>query len=1077
MGSSYQKIKGVTVEIGGDTTKLGKALEDVDKKSRNLQGELKEIERLLKLDPNNTELLVQKQKVLAETLKTTKERLDILKEAEKQVQEQFEKGDVSEEQVRALAREIQSATSKIDKCEKESEETASAINDLGDNADNAANDVEDLNDEARNSEDAFNKADIAFGTFVGNLASDALNAGISKLKDVSKQALEVGTSFTSIMSEVKAIFNADDDEYALLEGTARKYGAETSFSATESAEALKYMGMAGWSVQDSIDGLSAVLDLAIASGEDLGNTSDIVTDALTAYKLTAKDATRFTDVLAAASSNANTNVSLMGETFKYVAPVAGAMNYSIEDSAVAIGLMANAGIKGSKSGTQLRTILANLAKPTDTVKAAMEKLNISLTDNKGKMKSLNAITKDLRKGFSKLSEAEKSEVAASLAGKEAMSGLLAIVGAADEDYDKLKKAIYNSTGAASKMSKTMKDNLSGDIKTLNSAWEEFELKLFDSVEEPLRDIVQFTTNKVMPAITDAGNWVKQHLPEITSLVEGLGGAIVTYKGAQKIKDVIDFTKHIEPASLLTTALVGGAGLVVALVRYAQRCEDARHEINILTEDQKKLIEKSNEAAEAFQKQQDETAGNIGGVQAQFDYVHNLVDELDKLVGKNGEVDEANHNRVEFILNEYKEATGKEIEFTDGVIKDYDKLKDEIYNVINAKKAEQMLEYYKKDYITAVQEETKAYEASTLALEEKKAAEDAVTTARKEYERVQTSINALEGKYNREALESYKDDLAAALEVFNQKNEAYENSLKNYDNYHNTVLKYQLAEEMSLSGNVEGAIQLLTVKSDAYKQYADTAEGEMERNIDNLERELHDAALKSQMIHENFKNGVKDITKEMVDAADADYSAVKRRLADAKCQMQHLGEDIDKSLALGIQKGQPMAYKQAVEVGEQLSKGMSFGIEKHASEVAQSAQNSVQLAIRTAKATAEIRSPSRKMQRLGEYMSEGLQVGIEAKNKSVTDAAREQMEQILKTYQNTNDNAKMAYEGVQAAARQASNINIPAPIDTMPILNKILVAIEKGQVIALDGDAIVGGTADKMNIALGKQRIFNARGLK
>ncbi len=216
-------------------------------------------------------------------------------------------------------------------------------------------------------------------------------------------------------------------------------GAKTKFSASESAQAFKYMAMAGWDANEMISGIEGTMNLAAASGEDLALVSDIVTDSLTAFGLSASDAAHFSDVLAQASARSNTNVSLMGETFQYVAPVAGALGYSVEDTAVAIGLMANSGIKASQAGTALRSIFTNLADPTNEVKQAMEQYNISLTDAEGNMKPLSTLMVELRDRFAGLSEAQKTQLASTLAGKYGMSGLLAVVNASQTDFDESNK--------------------------------------------------------------------------------------------------------------------------------------------------------------------------------------------------------------------------------------------------------------------------------------------------------------------------------------------------------------------------------------------------------------------------------------------------------------------------------------------------------------------------------------------------------------------------------------------------------------------------------------------------------------
>ena len=317
----------------------------------------------------------------------------------------------------------------------------------------------------------------------------AMGAGVSA-------AVNVGMSFESQMSKVQAISGATGGELEALTEKAKDMGATTKFSATESGQAFEYMAMAGWKTEDMLGGIEGIMNLAAASGEDLAATSDIVTDALTAFGLSASDSGHFADILAAASSNANTNVGLMGETFKYVAPVAGALGFSAEDTATAIGLMANAGIKGSQAGTALRSIMSRLAKPTDDVAVAMSELGLSILNSDGSMKSLNEITGDLRSSFAGLSEAEKASMAATLGGQEAMSGLLAIVNASDEDFNKLQSAIYGATdeltgySAAAEMAETMQNNLAGQLTSMRSAAEGLGIELYESVKQPLTDIAK-----------------------------------------------------------------------------------------------------------------------------------------------------------------------------------------------------------------------------------------------------------------------------------------------------------------------------------------------------------------------------------------------------------------------------------------------------------------------------------------------------------------------------------------------------------------------------------------------------------
>lgn len=309
-------------------------------------------------------------------------------------------------------------------------------------------------------------------------------------------AVKTTSDFESAMSKVSAISGATGSDLDALNQKAQEMGAKTKFSATESAEAFTYMAMAGWKTEDMLQGIDGIMALAAADGLDLATTSDIVTDALTAFGLSADDSGHFADVLAAAASNANTNVSLLGESFKYAAPVAGALGYSAEDTAIALGLMANAGIKGSQGGTALRSSLSRLIKPTDDAAALMEQYGLSMTNADGSMKSLGEVMEMLRTKMGGLSEAEQAQAAATLFGQEAMSGMLAVINASDSDYEKLTSAIYGADGAAQQMADTMLDNLSGQLTLLKSALEGLAIQFGEILMPYIKQFVQWLQNLV-----------------------------------------------------------------------------------------------------------------------------------------------------------------------------------------------------------------------------------------------------------------------------------------------------------------------------------------------------------------------------------------------------------------------------------------------------------------------------------------------------------------------------------------------------------------------------------------------------
>lgn len=337
------------------------------------------------------------------------------------------------------------------------------------------------------------------------------------------------------MSEVKAISGATATEMEQLTAKAKEMGAKTKFSATESAEAFKYMAMAGWKTGDMLNGIEGIMNLAAASGENLGTVSDIVTDALTAMGLEAKDAGHFADVLAAASSNSNTNVAMMGETFKYAAPLAGALGYSIEDTAQAIGIMANSGIKASQAGTSMRAILTRLASPTEKAEKYMSKYGISLTKADGSMRPLINVLEDMRANLSGLSEEEKVAAANAIAGQEAETGFLAILNASQKDWDKLRKAITNCDGAAKSMAETMMENLAGAIEIMSGSFETAGLTIFTKFSQPLQkaalEMADFV-DKVNVALENN---------DISGVINLIGDGIdkVNAKIAEKLPGVIE----------------------------------------------------------------------------------------------------------------------------------------------------------------------------------------------------------------------------------------------------------------------------------------------------------------------------------------------------------------------------------------------------------------------------------------------------------------------------------------------------------------------------------------------------------
>lgn len=661
--ATEESLKSLETEAKNAPTQMQQSIDGLNAKIKTTQIELKEIDKLLKLDPTNTELLQQKQRALSDEIDNTKEKLSLLKSEEQQVQQQFAEGKVSQEQYDALKRKIV--------------ETEESLKSLENTAGSGSAKLAEVSAKAEK---------------IGTSATDAgqkmlpVTAAVTGL---GTAAVKTASDFDSSMSNVAAISGSSSEDMEKLRERAREMGAQTKFSAKEAGDAMGYMAMAGWDAKQMYDGLPGVMNLAAASGEDLATTSDIVTDALTAFGMKAEDSSHFADVLAKASSSANTNVSMMGETFKYIAPVAGSLGYNAEDAAVAIGLMANSGIKASSAGTQLRSSLTNMIKPSKDVGDAMEKwgfyateaattvdqakvdqqmlrvqkaslaadkaqqaynaavskygsesieasnaastlsikqteltsanealtqlqqgttenvrlYNKALQNEDGSMKSLRETMDFLRKTMGGMSEAEQTQAATAIFGKEAMSGMLAIINASDADYNKLIKNIDNCDGAAETMAETMQDNLSGQLTTLQSALQELAIAFGEILMPYIRKVVT-VIQEFVKKLNGMSEGQKKVVATIALIVAAIGpllimiGKIAT--GVSAVTKVMSkaktLVKTIEIIGKIKSALSGllavipggwiGAlivGAIAGLVILYTKCEWFRDGVNAIVQ--------------------------------------------------------------------------------------------------------------------------------------------------------------------------------------------------------------------------------------------------------------------------------------------------------------------------------------------------------------------------------------------------------------------------------------------------------------------------------------------------------------
>lgn len=520
-----------------ETSAFTEQIKRANQSMTELRSELKLSEAQFRGNEQSVEALTDKKRILQQQLAASASKVEALREKLQRAKDIYGENSI----------EVSKLKTQLNNAERQYRETEIAIEGVNRELNDQETEAEQTTTAMRGLDSAMEKANNGFTVMKGviaNLVTDGIRLLVDGLKEAARYAIKTGMDFEAGMSQVEATSGATADEMELLTAEAMRIGEVTKFSASEAAEGLNYMAMAGWKSDQMLAGLEGMANLAAAANTDLGTASDIVTDTLTAMGYAAGDSARLADVMAAAASNANTNVEMMGYTFKYAAPVAGSLGYSMEDLAVATGLMANAGIKGEQAGTTLRAGLTNLIKPTEQMATYMEQYGITVTNSDGTVKSLSETMAILRDKLGGLPEAEQAAAAAAIFGKEAMSGWLAVINTSDEDFAKLNTAIYDSEGAAKQMAATMQDNLKGDVEELGGAVDTLAIKIQDKFSGAMRDGVQAvhgfvtgsssmteTFGKLGQAVGKAGEVIRGYMPTLVSmgkeLVVNLANGLVT----------------------------------------------------------------------------------------------------------------------------------------------------------------------------------------------------------------------------------------------------------------------------------------------------------------------------------------------------------------------------------------------------------------------------------------------------------------------------------------------------------------------------------------------------------------------
>lgn len=447
----------------------------------------------------------------AETLRSTiSKQEDTLQQLKQRyVDVATEQGETSDE-ARELARQIQDLSSEL-------HENKTKLSDAEYAADKLDNSLEEVESSAKKADDGF----TMFKATLANLAADAIMRAVDGIKNLVRNVIELGQNFTSTMSEVSAISGATGEDFEKLEACAREYGATTVFSASNAAEALKYMSLAGWDADQSTSALGGVLNLAAASGMELGAASDMVTDYLSAFAMEAGDAAYFADLLSYAQSHSNTTAEALGEAYKNCAANLNAAGQDVETVTSLLEGMANQGYKGSEAGTAMAAIMRDITNGMKDGAIKIGETSVAVMDAQGNFRDLTDILTEVEAATNGMGDAERAVALSSTFTADSTKGLNLILNEGMDNIAGYEEELRGASGSAEEMANIMNDNLSGDVAAMNSAFEELGLKIYDALESKLRAGVQFITNGVIPAI----EWLGGHIPEVTIAVSGLGAVI------------------------------------------------------------------------------------------------------------------------------------------------------------------------------------------------------------------------------------------------------------------------------------------------------------------------------------------------------------------------------------------------------------------------------------------------------------------------------------------------------------------------------------------------------------------------
>lgn len=631
----------ITTQFQADITGLKKGIAEAQRQIRIANAEFKAAASGMDDWRKSSEGLQAKIKQLSTVLSTQKEILRKYEEELKLVEKDGGKGTKQADDLRVAIANQQAA---INKTSRELNGYETELNQLGQSENNAEKEAHELDNAIRQSGDGF----TVFKGVLSNLVSTAIRATIDGLVQLGKTAITTGKSFESAMSEVQAISGASNEELQMLSKTARDFGASTVFSASEAADALKYMSLAGWDAQTSASALGGVLNLAAASGMELGMASDMVTDYLTAFGMSAKESTYFADLLAYAQSNANTTAEQLGEAYKNSAALLHASGQDVETVTALLASMANQGLKGSEAGTALAAVMRDITKAMDNGSISIGDTLVTVQDANGNFRDMTDILMDVQAATEGMGDAQKMTALQSTFTAKSLKGISLLLNDSVKNTAKFESALRSAAGTARDMSDVMTDNLEGDLTRLNSHFEDVQISIYNEVEPAVRELVSSLDDliddggdlakKILPQLASGFTWLVQNLDGviagITALAVGYGTFKAVTVGATLAQEALNFVMSLNPYVLVATAI---AAVIGGLTMYMATADFAIDKTAALNSEQKALVEETGKLNDAIRESADTRADDMANIDAQKTLVGKLVAELKSYTNAEGKV--------------------------------------------------------------------------------------------------------------------------------------------------------------------------------------------------------------------------------------------------------------------------------------------------------------------------------------------------------------------------------------------------------------------------------------------------------